>query len=68
MNILNLTKQYITLDSGNTVLVEASATDTGQIFYDVDSPSGITAEEYEQAVAKVSASAERAMRSKALFG
>lgn len=66
--MFELTKQYITLDSGNTVLVEANATDTGQIFYDVDSAAGITPEEYEQAVSKVSVSAERAMRSKALFG
>jgi hypothetical protein len=66
--MLELTKQYITLDSGNTVLVEANATEAGQIFYDVDSATGVTAEEYEQAINKVSSSAERALRSKALFG
>jgi hypothetical protein len=65
---MNLTTQYVTLDTGNTVLVEASMSETGQIFYDVDSPTGITAEEYEQAVSKVSTTAERMVRSKALLG
>jgi hypothetical protein len=66
--MIELTKQYVTLDSGNTVLVEADATENGQIFYNVDCPSGITSEEYEQAINKVSTSAERVLRSKALFG
>jgi hypothetical protein len=66
--MLNLTQQYVTLDTGTTVLVEATATETGQIFYDVDCPTGITPEEYEQAIAKVAPTAERAMRSRGIFG
>lgn len=66
--MIELTKQYLTLDSGKQVLVEANATETGQIFYDVNSGDGLTAEEYEQAVSRVSATAEKALRSRTLFG
>jgi hypothetical protein len=66
--MIDLTSQYVTLDSGTTVLVEANATESGQIFYNVDCPSGISPEEYEQAINKVAPTAERAMRSRSIFG
>jgi hypothetical protein len=66
--MIELTKQYLTLDSGKQVLVEANATETGQIFYDVNCGEGLTDQEYEQAVSQVSGTAEKALRSRTIFG
>lgn len=66
--MIDLISQYITLDTGKTVLVEANATEAGQIFYDVECFDGVTSEEYEQAINMAAPTAEKAMKSKLLFG
>lgn len=66
--MFELTKQYLTLESGKMVLVEATASESGQIFYDINCGEGITPEEYEQAVSMASSTAEKALRSRTLFG